>query len=114
MRKEDGDFSSILKGWGFPSPILMIDILKYSIIIQAITMFVQGGIIYITPQQIIQPNDIMEEFEESFGIEILIINRFPMLEQYYYFQNYLSGNYELLDIVEDSVKLICYLKVKRK
>ncbi len=94
-----------------------VNFLKYSIIFQSIAIIVQGGVLYVSPSITYtpQPEEIMEQFieDQEKNIEIFVINKYPSLEQYYFYMQFLSRDYKLLEIIEDSDKRICYLRLQK-
>lgn len=88
--------------------------LKYSIIFAVLSTIIQGGVVFVTPEHIIQPNELIYNYEKDQGVEIIITELYPMIEQYQYYLDTLSKDYDLLDIIEDKQKHVCYIKVKSK
>ncbi len=93
------------------------NLLKYSIIFQTLSLVIQGGFVQVNQsyQYIPQPEDIMDQFieDQEKNIEVFVINKYPLLEQYYFYMTYLSKNYKLIEIIEDHNKKICYLRLQR-
>lgn len=92
----------------------MFNFAKYMILSQAISLILQGGIIYTYPVQYIQPPDIMNQFIFDKDVEIIIIDLPTMLDQYYFYLTNLQNDYVLIDIQEDKYRKVCYIKLKKK
>ena len=92
----------------------VFSILKYTIIVQTASFLIQGGIIYTTPKQIIQPIEILENYLLDDGTEIVILYTDSLSDQYYYYLLTFKWKYELIDIYKDNINNVCYLKIRRK